>query len=269
LRPLAWLLVRGWWPLQLNATDLAAAADLQERTAPRGLQGRAGGLDETSPWAPTRPLASQGEADACDQKAGSTGRARAGARHDRAPRQRGMQLRGRATAPTGRPPLRGWGPRRDQLAQDAPAAPVSLAVLETVRTAPSKPLMAAKVKDGTPVFTDAYPIAHCTQVDEEHRTGNQGAGASARRDPDGTCVHCHPLDGMWSGLRHCWDRFKGRSQRVLPLRVARDAFLHNDKHLSWGQTFAAPLQCIFSTTGDSLRWMAHQHRRMPLTLCYR
>jgi hypothetical protein len=29
------------------------------------------------------------------------------------------------------------------------------------------------------------------------------------------------------------------------------------------------LQSIFSTTGDYLRRMAHQHRRMPLTLCYR
>jgi len=25
----------GWWPLKLNATDLAAAADIQERTAQR------------------------------------------------------------------------------------------------------------------------------------------------------------------------------------------------------------------------------------------
>jgi hypothetical protein len=31
----------------------------------------------------------------------------------------------------------------------------------------------------------------------------------------------------------------------------------------------AALRCIFSTTGDYLRRMTHQHRRMPLTLCYR
>jgi hypothetical protein len=29
------------------------------------------------------------------------------------------------------------------------------------------------------------------------------------------------------------------------------------------------LRYIFSTTGDYLRQMTHQHRRMPLTLCYR
>jgi len=39
--------------------------------------------------------------------------------------------------------------------------------------------------------------------------------------------------------------------------------------LNWCQTFEAALQYIFSTPGDYLRRMAHQHRRMPLTLCYR
>ena len=35
LRPLDWLLVMGLWQLKLNATEIAAAADLQERTAQR------------------------------------------------------------------------------------------------------------------------------------------------------------------------------------------------------------------------------------------
>ena len=35
--PLAWLLVMGLWPLKRNATDIAAAADSQERTAQRCL----------------------------------------------------------------------------------------------------------------------------------------------------------------------------------------------------------------------------------------
>jgi hypothetical protein len=39
--------------------------------------------------------------------------------------------------------------------------------------------------------------------------------------------------------------------------------------LHWRQAFEAALRCIFSTTGDYLRRMAHQHRRIPLTLCYR
>jgi hypothetical protein len=77
------------------------------------------------------------------------------------------------------------------------------------------------------------------------------------------------MEGLWSGLRNFLDRFKGISQRFLHLRVARYEFLHNYKHLHWRQTFEATLRSIFSTTGDYLRRMAHQHRRMPLTLCYR
>jgi hypothetical protein len=77
------------------------------------------------------------------------------------------------------------------------------------------------------------------------------------------------MEGLWSGLRNFLDRFKGISQRFLHLRVARYEFLHNYGHLNWHQTFEATLRSIFSTTGDYLRRMAHQHRRMPLTLCYR
>jgi hypothetical protein len=77
------------------------------------------------------------------------------------------------------------------------------------------------------------------------------------------------MEGLWSGLRHFLDRFQGISQRFLPLRVVRYAFLHNHGHWHWRQTFEAALRCIFSTTGDYWRRMAHQPRRMPLTLCYR
>src|SRR5207245_7997366 len=77
------------------------------------------------------------------------------------------------------------------------------------------------------------------------------------------------MEGIWSGLRNFLDLFKGISQRFLHLRVARYEFLHNYGHLHWRQTFEAALRCIFSTTGGYWRRMAHQHRRMPLTLCYR
>jgi transposase-like protein len=166
-------------------------------------------------------------------------------------------------------PHQGLGQRRDQTDQDAPAAQVSLEVLENVRTATIKPIIAAKVKARTQCFTDAYTIDHCTTADDDPRTVNHGAGAYARRDPDGICVHCNTMDGMWSSLRHFLDPFKGISQRCLHLRVARDEFLHNPGHWHWRQAFEAALRCIFSTTGDYLRRMAHQHRRMPLTLCYR
>jgi transposase-like protein len=269
LRPLAWLLVIGVWPWKLHVTASAAAADSQERTAQRCINLLDGGIYETYHLDPTRQLAHQVEADECSQSAGSQGLPREVERRDRAPRQRGMQLRGRATAETGRPPIRGLVQRRDKTDQDAPAAQVSLEVLEHGRTATIKPMIAAKVKVGAQFFTDEDNIYHGTKVDDDHRTVNHGAGEYARRDPDGTCVHCNTMEGLWSGLRHFLDRFKGLSQRFLHLRVARDEFLHNSKHVNWCQTFEGTLRSIFSTTGDYLRRMAHQHRRMPLTLCYR
>ena len=123
------------WQLKLNATEIAAAADIQERTAQRCSNVLDGGIYETYHLDPTRPLEHQVEADECYQSAGSKGLAREVARRDRAPRQRGLQLRGRATAELGRPPLLGLVQRCDKTDQDAPAAQVYLEVLENVRTA--------------------------------------------------------------------------------------------------------------------------------------
>jgi hypothetical protein len=220
LRPLEWLLVMGLWPLKLNATAIAAAADIQERTAQRCINLLDGGIFETYHLDPTRQLEHHVEADECSQSAGSKGLAREVARRDREPRQRGLQQRGRATAEMGRPPLLGLVQRRDKTEQDAPAAHVSLEVLEHGRSATIKPIIAAKVKGGSQFFTDEYSIYHCTKTDYDHRTVNHGAGEYARRDPDGTGVHGNTMEGLWSGLRHFLDRFKGISQRVLHLRVA-------------------------------------------------
>ena len=268
-RPLDWLLVLGVWPWQLPAPDLAAAAALPERTAPRCLQLRDGGLSETDHLAPSRPLAHPVEADEGSQRAGRKGRPRAGARRARAPRHRGLQRRGRATAALGRPPRLGLGPRRDQSAPAAPAAPVSLAGLEHVRTATLPPLIAAKVQGGAPVFPAADHISHCTAADSAQRTRTHGAGAYARRAPDGVCGHGNTMEGRGSGLRHCLDHCRGMRPRGLHLRVARDEFLHHHGHWPGRQAFAAALRCSVSTTGDDGRRMAPQHRRMPLTLCYR
>lgn len=248
---------------------MAAAADIQARTAPRWIKLLDGGLYETDHLAPSRQLENPVEADECSQSAGSQGLARDVARHDRAPRPRGLQLRGRAPAARGRPPLLGLVPRRDKTDQDAPAAPVSLEGLANVRTATIKPIIAAKGKAGAQFCTDEDSRDHCTEADYAHRTVNPGAGEDARRDLDGTWVHCNTMEGLWSSWRHCLDPFKGIRQRFLPRRVARYEFLHNHGPLPWRQAFEAAWRCIFSTTGDYLRRMAHQHRRMPLTLCYR
>src|SRR5678815_3057332 len=47
LSPLEWLLVLGLWQLKLNATDIAAAADFQERTAQRCINLLDGGIYES------------------------------------------------------------------------------------------------------------------------------------------------------------------------------------------------------------------------------
>src|SRR6516164_9422846 len=257
LRPLEWVLVMGLWQLKLNATEIAAAADIQERTAQRCINLLDGGIYETYHLAPTRQLAHQVEADECHQSAGSKGLTREVERRDRAP------------AETGRPPILGLVQRRDKADQDTPAAQVYLEVLENVRTATIKPIIAAKVKGGAQFFTDEDNIYHFTEANYDHRTVNHGAGEYARRDPDGICVHCNTMDGIWAGLRNFLDHCKGSSQRCLHLRVVRYEFLPNHTHLNWYQTFETALRYIFSTTGDYLRQMTHQHRRMPLTLCYR
>src|SRR5437879_1617398 len=261
LSPREWLLVIGLWQLKLNATDIAAAADIQERTAQRCINLLDGGIYETYHLDPTRQLEHQVEADECYQSAGSKGLPREVERCDRAPRQRGIQLRGRATAEMGRPPLLGLVQRRDKADQDAPAAQVYLEVLENVRTVTIKPIIAAKVKSGAQFFTDEYNIYHFTQADYDHRTVNHSAGEYARHDPDGTCVHCNTMEGLWSSLRNFLDRFKGISQRFLHLRVARYEFLHNYGHLHWRQTFEAALRCIFSTPCGYWRRMAHERGR--------
>jgi ISXO2-like transposase domain/Transposase zinc-ribbon domain len=201
LRPLEWLLVVGLWQLKLNATEIAAA-DIQERTAQRCINVRDGGIDETYHLDPTRPLEHQVEVDECYQSAGSKGLAREVARRECAPRQRGLQLRGRATAELGRPPILGLVQRRDKTDQDAPAAQVYLEVLENVRTATIKPMITAKVRVGAQFFTDEYSIDHFAKADDDHRTVNHGAGEYARRDPDGTSVHCNTMEGIWAGLRN-------------------------------------------------------------------
>ena len=77
LCPRDWLLVIGLWQLKLNATAIAAAADIQERTAQRWSNLLDGGIYETYHLDPTRQLEHQVEADECYQSAGSKGLARA------------------------------------------------------------------------------------------------------------------------------------------------------------------------------------------------
>jgi transposase-like protein len=270
LRATEWLLVIGLWQLKLNATEIAKAAEINERTAQRCINLLDGGIYETYHLDPDRQLEGQVEGDEAYQSSGSKGLARQVAHSGRESRRRGIKLRGRATAEKGRPPILGLVQRRDQKDNKAPPAQVFLQVLENVRTVTIKPIIMARVKVGSEFLTDEYNIYNfASQAGYKHRTVNHGAGEYARRDPDGVCVHCNTMEGIWPNLRNFLERFKGISQRFLHLRVSRFEFLHNHGHLSWRQTFEAALRSIFSTTGRYLRRLVHQHRRIPLTACYR
>lgn len=184
------------------------------------------------------------------QSSGSQGLSRQVQQREREPRRRGIKSRGRANAEKGRPPILGLVQRRDQEDQEAPSAQVYLTVTENVKTNTIKPIIIAKVKAGSEFFTDEYNIYNfATQTGYKHRTVNHGQGEFARHDPDGVCVHCNTMEGIWSGLRNFLDRFRGISQRFLHFRVARYEFLHNHAHLDWQQTFEAALPFIFFTTG--------------------
>ncbi len=270
LSPSEWLLVMGLWELKLNATEIAKAAGINERTARRCVNLLDGGIYETYHLDPDRQLEGQVEADEMYQSSGSKGLARQVQQSGREPRRRGIKLRGRANAEKGRPPILGLVQRRDKDDQKAPPAQVYLEVTENVQTNTIKPIITAKVKAGSEFFTDEYNIYNfATEAGYQHRTVNHGAGEYARHDPDGVCVHCNTMEGIWSGLKNFLDHFRGISQRFLHLRVARYEFLHNHGHLDWQQIFETALRFIFSTTGRYLRQMVHQHRRIPLTACYR
>ena len=270
LRPTEWLLVIGLWQLKLNATEIARAAEINEQTAQRCINLLDGGIYETYHLDPDRQLEGQVEGDEAYQSSGSKGLARQVEQSGREPRQRGIKLRGRATAEKGRPPILGLVQRRDKEDKQAPPAQVFLEVVENVRTDTVKPIIVARVKVGSEFFTDEYNIYNfASGAGYKHRTVNHGEGEYARHDPDGVCVHCNTMEGIWPSLRNFLDRFKGISQRFLHLRVGRFEFLRNHGHLSWRQTFETALRSIFSTTGRYLRRMVHQHRRIPLTACYR
>jgi transposase-like protein len=270
LTPTNWLLVIGLWELKLNATEIAKAAEINERTAERCINLLDGGIYETYHLDPDRQLGGQVEADETYQSSGSKGLARQVEQSGREPRRRGVKVRGRANAEKGRPPILGLVQRRDKEDQAAPSAQVYLEVVDNVRTATVRPIITAKIRVGSQFLTDEYNIYDfATETGYEHRTVNHGAGEYARHDPDGVCVHCNTMEGIWLGLKNFLGRFQGISQRFLHLRVARYEFLHNHGHLTWRQTFEAALHSIFSTTGRYLRRMVHQHRRIPLTLCYR
>ena len=207
LRPLEWLLVMGLWQLKLNATEIAAAADIQERTAQRCINVLDGASTRRTIW--TRHANERTK-----WKRMSATRVRAAKGWPVKSHAANVNLDNAGFSFAVEPPPR-WVVHPCWAWCNAVTRPTGrarcashLEVLEHVRTATIKPIIAAKVKVGAQFFTDEYNIYHFTKADYDHRTVNHGAGEYARRDPDGTGVHCNTMEGLWSSLRNFLDRFR-------------------------------------------------------------
>lgn len=147
-KPTEWLLVIGLWELKLNATEIASAAEINERTAQRCINLRDGEIYETYHLDPERQLGGQVEADETYQSSGSKGSARQVEQSEREPRQRGLKVRGRAMAEKGRPPILGLVQRRDKEAKTAPPPRRATWKSLTMRTGTVKPIITAEVRVG-------------------------------------------------------------------------------------------------------------------------
>lgn len=95
------------WELKLNASEIAKAAGVNERTAQRRVNLLDGGIYETYHLDADRQLEGQVEADEMYQSSGSKGLACQVQQSGREPRRRGIKLWGRANAEKGRPPILG------------------------------------------------------------------------------------------------------------------------------------------------------------------
>jgi transposase len=107
---------------------------------------------------------------------------------------------------------------------------VVIRMLENVKQATIRPLIAATIAPGTLVHTDEYDIySRLEEWGYRHKTVCHGKGEYARdEDGDGFCeVHVNTMEGVWS-LPRSWLRpHRGVSQEKLPLYLAFFQLVHN------------------------------------------
>lgn len=268
LPPDVWLLIINLWGLGLNATQIARAAEINRRSAQRACNLLDGAIYGSYHLDPERELGSVVEADEIYQTAGHKGSNERA--DDRAPRKRGLKERGRGSWEKGRPPVLGLAQRRPKDKEiEPPPAQVYLEVTKNVQTETVKPIITARVREGSELHTDEFDIYNFAErAGYKHYTVNHSQGEWARHE-GGRVVHCNTVEGIWSALRIFLARFRGINKRFLHLRVARFEFLHNHGHMAFLDLITAALGYIFAAAARYLRRMVHQHRRIPLTGCYR
>lgn len=272
LSPDVWLLIVALHELGLNAQEIAKAAEINERTAQRATNLLDGGVYDGYHLDPERKLAGIVEADEAYQKAGHKSDTERVQADERPPRQRAQKARGRGSWERDVPPILGLAQRRPKAEEGQPQPPpaqIYLEVVHNVQTETIKPIILARVEPGSELHTDEYNIYNFAQeAGYDHYTVNHGEKEYARREPD-RLVHCNTVEAVWSVVKPFLDRFRGINKRFLHLRVARIEFLHNHAHLSFADLVSTALKYIYRSSARYLRRMVHQHRRIPLTGCYR
>ncbi len=272
LSPDVWLLIISLHELGLNAQEIARAAEINERTAQRATNLLDGALYDAYHLDPQRQLSGIVEADETYQKAGHKSHPERVQADERPPRRRAHQARGRGSWERDMPPILGLAQRRSraQAGQPQPLpAQIYLEVVPNVQTETIKPIISVRVEQGSELHTDEYNIYNFAQeAGYEHHTVNHGRGEWVRLESE-RVVHCNTMEAIWSVVKPFLDRFRGIGKRFLHLRLARIEFLHNHAHLSFAALISTALKYIYRASARYLRRMVHQHRRIPLTCCYR
>ena len=107
---------------------------------------------------------------------------------------------------------------------------VVIRMLENVKQATIRPLIAATITPGTLIHTDEYDIyGRLEEWGYRHMTVCHGKGEYARdEDGDGFHeVHVNTIEGFWSLLRSWLRPHRGVPQESLPLYLAFFQFVHN------------------------------------------
>jgi len=124
----------------------------------------------------------------------------------RAPRKRGLKLRGRGTYDKDKPPIVGVVRRKGKLA---------LQVLPNMKKRSVNKVL-KRVSKKAKVHTDDFKSYNSLKKKGyDHKTVNHSAKEYARGD-----IHTNTIEGAFQGLRHFLDTFKGVCKKNLHLYVA-------------------------------------------------
>lgn len=134
----------------------------------------------------------------------------------RAPRKRGLKLRGRGTYDKDKPPIAGSVERKGK---------ISLKVLPNMKKRSVNKVL-KQIDEDADVYTDDFKAyLPLKKKGYKHQTVNHSAKEYARGD-----VHTNTIEGAFQGLRHFLDLFKGVCKKNLHLYVALFENKYNNRN---------------------------------------